>query len=298
MKFLSPIFVLLLAAASQAHAQLANLPDFVAPQVIGRVTLYASVQPLSWLQPTAFESEMSCTGTDASAHRTCSIKIFNRLSNNEQSELDRLTRELGLNVVALSDIDNRVVGGITESFTGLPQDVGAQTQSMRTLRLSDSKFPYGSVMFRAEGGRASDLLQQYTSSGLGSFKVSFQVHGQKTETYLGLRDGACVKSKLQDMRGRTVPFREINRLLDGVMRDCQVRALGYADDEISVYLRVQLRETLFSGNWSDGYQVKTDAVEKLGETYVIARAAGPETTLNCQTELKLQQSAVAVTTCQ
>ena len=285
------------AAVLQARAAgLANLPDLSGATEIGRVTLYASVHPLSWLQPTAFSSTFECTS--GKSHRTCTLRLFNFLSAAEKARLDELTAEQGLSVVPFADLDGRVVSGITEEFSGLPADVEAQSQSMRTLRLTDDKFPYGSAMFRVPADQAAGLEEAYRTQGLGRFTVRFNVNAIRTRSYLAIRDGNCLKELLRGAQGKSMSKDKVNGYLDQAIRKCGTAYAGFAEDELVGYMRPQLRNTFFSGSWWSGYSVKPDEVERIGDVYVFNDDQEPPRTLACVTELELRDGASARTVCQ
>jgi hypothetical protein len=285
----------LLLATGVAQAQLANLPDFTNPLQVGRVRLYPSVQPYSWLVPTAFRSEFNCTSAN-SEFRTCTISVYNELSESEQSELDRLIEQQGLNVVPVSDLDDRVVSQIQEQFE-LPLQIDSQTRSLRSLALSSGKFAYASSMFRVKRELAAELLQRYQSSGLGAFKVNFLVHGQRPETYLAVKNGICLQQRLAEIKDG-LSLSALNRILEKTLTACGVVATNFAADEVAPYAKVQLRAAFFDYNLWSGFSLRRQELQRIGPSYVMARSVEPVRQLRCQATLPLLQSALVATDCQ
>lgn len=294
---MNALWAVILLASSAASAQLANLPDLAGETEIGRVKLYASARPLSWLQPTAFESEMTCTGTASSKSRTCEIRIFNRLNQSELAKLEEITKAQGLGVVPFSNIDNRVVPSIRESFEDLPAGLTVSTRSMETLRLAEGKMAYGSMLFRLSGKEAEQMLNAYKQTAQGRFVARFSVNVTRTELYLAIRDGNCLRQHLQSAPAGGLEFTRLNGFLDQGVRRCGTAQFGFADDERLGYLRPTLRADFFQRAPVGVYVPKPEAIAAIGSVYEAALGEEAPHVVNCEMSLELRAGAEPQTVC-
>lgn len=291
------LIAIIVFASLSAQAQLANLPDTNSEVAIGRVKLYKSVQPISWLQPTAFESQFECTSGSGS-HRSCSIKVFNRLNEEEKSKLDRMIQSERLNVVPFSSIDNQVVSGVRESFADLPTGLSGQTQYAGTLQMSDGRFPYASYVFRVPKEQGDELLNQYQIGSLGRFHTQFNVQTQKTEMYLGFADGKCLKDTLMTARDQDLYKYQVNRIIDQAMRNCSLKMLNWDQDEVVGYIRPRLRELFFEYQGWLKYGLNANEVSRIERAFPVNNVVSRPTVLRCQVELDLTANAEPRTTCE
>lgn len=279
------------------HAQLANLPDLSGRTEIGRVVLYQSVQPLSWLQTTAFSPEFSCTQNNTGDSRACSIKILNQLDEMEKREIERLTKNQNLGVVGFSDLDSRVVEGIQEEFSDTPADLSGSAILPQSLRLSYGLAPYASYAFRAKKDRVSELTEQYQNEGLGIFRSRFRVHTQRTLTYLAFRNGQCLKETLATAGDKYLARSETASLASKAIAECDFKYLNYDEIEAPHSVRVHLRDRFFSYSWFNGYQLIPSSLSEIKQSYVVTLSQTPPSTLDCEVTLLLRAGARPETKC-
>jgi len=289
------LFTLATLAFSFAHADLTNLPDPAGLTQVGRVELFSTVQPLAWLMPTAFSSQMDCTQNDSGDSRTCTIKIFNALTPQEQQSIDQMAHKNNLGVVPFTDTDTQVVRDIKETFDGLPADIKVSSQSLRTLALTSGSYSYGSALFRAKKDRVEEILAAYQGSGLGNFTVNFHLNVQRTEMYLGVRDGACLKKALLASQGQWLW--DVSGVLNPALQQCGLISVNYTGNEGHDYMYFHLRDTFFDFNFFSGYTLKKQALNEIGERYVLQDDKGDVQQVDCQTVLPLVQNGQPVTTC-
>lgn len=293
MKLLSTMLILFLSA--NAQAQLANLPDVAGYTKVGRVAVFKSVQPLSWLQPTAFSNELSCS-TGATEYKTCSIKIFNHLNDDEKNQIDQLVQNDHLGIVSFSNIDSQVVGDIHEEFNVVPADLEGKVISLGTLQLSDGKMPYASYMFRVKADKANELMQKYASEGLGKYKVSFKLAAEKTDTYLSVTNGACLKEKLNATQNGLYK-KQLNKQIGQMLTDCGLKSANYEPEEAIMEATINIRNKFFSFSLLRGYELKTAEVSNISKSYIMQNQSDKNITLQCHSELNLAAAAVVVTEC-
>jgi hypothetical protein len=289
------IFLLILVSGFSAQAQLSNLPDLAGSISVGRITLYPSPQPITWFQPTAFSSEMTCAG-NVSQYRTCTVRIFNRLNPNEKAQIDQLIKTEKLGIVPFSDLDDRVVSEIKENFEDMPEGLNPQILSTASLRMMENN-AYASFMFREKKDKAEEILQNYQNGGIGHFKVSFTVHAQRTETYLALENGKCLRQNLETVGGLGLSKKEVNSALNKAIATCNLKYLNYENDEAIIYMRTHLRDTFFDYGYWSGYELMSDKVDQIQDRYVLNSRVHEPITLNCESDLSLNANAIPQTKC-
>ncbi len=288
----------LLVAPLISFADGPNLPDLGGQTQIGRVLLFKTPVGTSWLAPTAFSSRFTCTGSsDNATSRSCVLRIFNNLNDDELSQMNALTRNEGLQITHFTDIESYVVSNITEDLQDAPEFSQAQKMFTRSLRLTGSKLPYAQALTRTDGSGAERMLQKYSHSGLGRYLVKFDMRAQETTGYIGIRDGVCMKQRLLSVQGRSLDYREIRALADAIGSSCGARAVGLDQDDAAMTIKYELKARFFKWTGRTKYQLDPSALDSIQGSYVFAKISSPPTVVRCQSVLELKEGAVPITTC-
>jgi hypothetical protein len=268
----------------------AGLPELSGQTNVGRVILFKSLAGVSWFSPTAFSSKLSCTG------KTCIVRVFNALSPDEAAKMDALgTGSDALNITYFSDIDSGIVSNISEQVTGLPNYVETNSMMLKTMRLSDNS-PYATIALR--GDAFARVAQDYANAGVGTFELRFNLRGQKTNAFLSIRDGQCLKTLLLAKKDGGMYYRKVRDLANQAIINCGLRSMGYDPIDASDTAVFHITEELFTyqGLFS-GYVVNEKAVNEIGQSYVIYNLADSPQTLSCVAQLVLKDGATPSVEC-
>lgn len=289
----SVIFIVITCLGFSAQAQLSNLPDLAGYTHLGRVALFKSVQKYSWMTPTAFESEFTCTTANtAGDSRTCHLKIFNRLSEAEYQKIQALAKKEDLGWLPFSALDTEIVGNIREQFLNMPADVVSDEMKTGTLQMAEGSFAYATYMIRGKKARIEQLLEDYQEGGLGQFQVSFDLNSQTTEIFLALQDGACLKKSLLALGEKAFSKYDVDRELDKVIGLCKLKHLNYDALEARTYMRLHLRATFFDFSKKAGFKLIPEPTALIGEKYFLQTDVGPTERLSCVSTLSLKAGSV------
>lgn len=291
------IMILIFFVITKAEAQLANLPDFYNPLNVGRIVVYQSPAELTWMRPTAFSSDFNCTGGAASEFRTCYIKIFNYLNPQEMEKIDELMQKRSLKILPFSDLDSAVVSNIEESFTDLPSDISGKIMSNQSLSLIGNKFPYASLMFRVPAQRAQELLNLYQSYGLGKFKVSFLVRGQRTIEYLSLVNMSCVKSTLKS-NPKFSNKKQLYSHFKVAIDQCGMSHVNFESTEAESLVMNYLKNNFYTYSFISGYKLNQIELDKVVEEKLeIINDTEAGLKQSCKSEVDLSSESKIKTNC-
>ena len=271
-----------------------SLPELSGQVAIGRIPFFKSSIGVSWYAPVGFSSQFDCGGEGT--QRTCVVRIFNRLTVDELAKIQAAEQEEKLITRGFSDVESWVVSGITESFSGLPADVQSQQRLMRTLRM-DERNSYDQATFRTGSHRAKELQDLFKSQGLGSFDVSFRLNAQKTLSFVGLLDGACILKNLNEKSQNHLSRWEVESLVGRILQQCDLRAMGLSQKEAMRLARYDLINRFFKPDWYD-YEVDQEALKNLRSPHVVEQVVDAPVTLLCETHLALREGAQPTFKCQ
>lgn len=279
-----------------AWAQIANLPDTASSMDIGRLKVFMGPQPIVWLRPTAFSTLIKCTPENTSGdQRTCTIQIINRMTTSEEQQLEQLQKTVGPKLISFNDVHTQVVQNIKETFELLPKDIQGAEIVSQTLQMSEGPFPYASVMFRAPKPRIAELLNDFSQSGLGTFRVDFTLRTQTTLSYIGLKDGDCLKQDLLALDGKSISKKNLIRSLEKITDACELQTIDYTTDQARTLVVNYLKDQFFKYNW--GYNLKTELVKTIGTDWKAEHLLSPVESWNCSSVLSLSLSSDLKTEC-
>lgn len=264
-------------------------PELSGQTQVGRLTLYKSALGVSWFAPIAFRPQFSCANSSGEA-TSCHLQVINALTISERNQISALMSEEGLKITHFTSIDDRVVSQITESFQALPENLGGRELLSRTLDLSDGRTPYASIAFRVPKRRAMELQDEFAHEGLGRFVVRFGLHAQRLLNYLAFQNGACVRDTVLLLRDKSIGFRDVRSLSRKLMEQCDFKFVGMEREDADAAAHVYVRDRLFKGSRWGGFQIDSDAVQSIGDSFLIYNTIFP-VDMACEAVVELKDGA-------
>lgn len=282
---------------SLSQASELNLPEVGNLTQVGRLMVFPSQKEATWFLASGLNSELSCsTATSNSSSRACIVKVFNTVTSEEEAALKALTPGFAA-YDGFRDFNTDIVTSIAESFETLSSPLeSGRTLLLQTLAVS-SKYPYASVIAKVTLNDAETLTHEYETGSLGVFVSKVTIRGEKTETYLAIRDTGPIKFVLTKSLV-TGPMKggELKAALKLALSQSTIARVGLESDEANAIAYEHLLTDFFHLNSKGRFEVKAGKVNSLDKVLVIVDETY-SVTMNCKATLPLTKGAMSSVQC-
>jgi hypothetical protein len=285
-----------LAVSSPAHSQAVfNLPNFEGLSSIGRVAAFGSPRGVTWFLPSAFSSSLTCTPQTAGANmRTCSLVVYNWLTQEERDDLVQLQKKYGGSLTHFTGIES-FVQRIDELFVSLPNSLTNTPFMLRNLQLGGEKMPYASITQRVTSDQAKLLLSGYQGDGIGEFSSKVTFRGERTEAYVALRNPTVLGSTLRNLV--SVEANKVSSVTRSAMKPEFILSEGVAKDVAVALAEYFVRKQCFSVKASGDYFADRSADECLPGFVTTVDETSEPAVFVCTATLELKQNGTVKVAC-
>lgn len=292
MKYLSLFLVILSSKAFSQVIDVNNKPQILEVKSIERVVAFKGFKKNVWFTPTAFSVDFNCSPSNNKT--TCSLRVFNRLSNSELTSLQEVTSE-GQQLLQLSDIDSGIVSQIEGRFRDLPPRLTDQNVVMNTLAMS-AQFPYASALARFDQLEASTLKTQFETVGLGTFETRFKIQAERSEDFLALLNPAPLILLLKSTSGRKMRLSTLKSELNAAIAKSSVFSMNHTVEQeiVAAYRAARLR--FYNQNKQGLFETNESEIDSITKQLILIDDS-EATTLTCTSSLELKRDALSVTHC-